>query len=173
MSSPEEPTTGIPEMNAIWGKGDKGDKGDRGPKGDKGDKGDKGLKGFVPESKLAEAATKEVTRLIKAKSVPKWWGRVLAGVCVVLLAFTAIGAYNVSRINSLAHANSHAAYESCIAGNKARATNEFVWDSFITLILSGDKSPNDQAHKEGAAFEKLIAANEKPQDCTKLYPGQS
>lgn len=36
------------------------------------------------ESKLALAAEAEVTRLIKAKTTPKWWGRVLIALCVVL-----------------------------------------------------------------------------------------
>jgi hypothetical protein len=176
MSSPETPDIPdnpvIPEMSALFEglKGDKGDKGDPGPKGDKGDKGNKGV---VSQSKLAEAAEAEVTRLIKAKTVPKWWGRALAGLCALLLVLVGIGIWNVHRIDNLANSNAHGAYTSCIAGNKARATNVFIWDSFITLILKPDTHPDDAAHQAGAAFEKLIAQNEKPQDCTALYPSQA
>jgi len=80
----------IPEMEALWGHGTKGDKGDRGAKGDKGDKGDKGNKGLkgpegvIGESKLAAAAEAEVTRLVKAKSVPRWWGKAFIALFIVV-----------------------------------------------------------------------------------------
>ena len=82
MSSQEErpnipDNPDIPEMNAMWGKGEQGVQGIQGVQGHQGEQGVQGLQGVAGSSKLADAAEREVTRLIKAKSMPKWVGRVL------------------------------------------------------------------------------------------------
>lgn len=163
-------SAGIPEMSALF-KGPKGDKGEQGAQGDQGNQGNQGFPG--PESKLAQAAEEQVERLIKAKSTPKWWGRILAAVCLVILVFGGIGAWNIHRIDGIAQQVNHGAYSSCLAGNTARAANVAIWEDFIGILLVGDKNVNDKAHVEGTAFENYLKAHEKPQNCATLYPNQA
>jgi hypothetical protein len=145
MSSPGE-SPNIPEMSSLWGLGPKGDKGDRGEKGDKGDKGDKGLKGFVPESKLAEAATAEVTRLIKAKTIPKWWGRLLIVVCLVLATIVGyLGFENVTHpeANQLQAQNNTLRQQNilnCENNDKFREAQVATWEKYFALQAQENKA---------------------------------
>jgi hypothetical protein len=178
MSSPEDPD--ISSMSALWGKGDKGDKGDPGPKGDKGDKGDRGTKGVEgpigPESKLAMAAEAEVTRLIKSKSVPKWWGRLLVVICVVLAIVVGYLGYKdvthpiSNQLQSQIAKTNQEQYTSCVSGNVTRANEIKVWDHFVGLLEG--THPTHAVATEATDFESFVASVYAPRDCVKLYPPQ-
>lgn len=123
------------------------------------------------ESSLLNTAEAIVQRLVKADKRRKWQVRVLAAVCALLMVvsvFTALGYF--SNRDAAAGIKS-GAVSSCASGNKARATNEYIWVSFINLLLKGNT--NAEAQKEGKAFIALVQNNEKPQDCSKIYSAQA
>jgi hypothetical protein len=154
---PDSPV--IPEMSSLFGKGDKGD---RGAKGDKGDKGDRGNKGPIGESRLAQAAEAEVTRLVKAKTTPKWWGRALIVICLVLATVVGyLGYENVTHpISNQLRADIAATQqvtanlrtqniENCESNNKFRAAQVATWEKNFALQGAESKAT-------GALLQQLI-----------------
>jgi hypothetical protein len=146
----------------------------QGPKGDKGDTGAQGAQGVPgPESKLAQAASREVERLIKAKTTPKWWGKLIVVVCLVLATVVGYLVYkDVTHPNSTALQEqivkeNTAQYQSCVSGNVTRANEILVWDHFIGLLTEGNKNP--AVTTEAQHFESFVASIYAPRDCAKIY----
>jgi hypothetical protein len=165
--------------------------GEQGPQGERGPKGDPG------ESRLVGLAEEQVNRLIKAKSVPKWWGRALTTGFLMLLvvaAFTVNGYFANQRVARQLKADSIA---QCVLGNQDRAALDKLLNeagSFqaglteaalgqLILPLEGPH-PSAKIKAEAAALEAQIKARADkslrkfkglrdlalaPRDCTAAY----
>ena len=133
----------IPEMQALFtGKGERGPKGEKGDKGNQGNQGFRGVrgdKGAIGESRLAQAAEQEVERLIKSKSVPRWWGRALVAICLVLAALVGyLGYENLTHPVANQLRNDVAATQNLAAQDRAY-TNQVVQHECSSLELLTSK----------------------------------
>jgi hypothetical protein len=170
---PDSPT--IPEMSALWGKGERGPKGEKGDRGDKGNQGNQGFrgirgdKGAIGESRLAQAAGKEVERLIKAKSMPRWWGKAFIALFILVGIVVGIGIWNVNRVNELVTDNrnfstsiQHGAFTECISGNVHLGYEQQIVDAFVSFTPANGTAT-------GKYFLQLAAHNFAQRDCYTLY----
>lgn len=89
----------------------------------------------------------DVEGLIKQRAFPKWAGRVLAGLVIIVLVLIGFGIWNGNRITSLVNQNHtlvqqvrSGALQSCEAGNRARTTNKLIWDDFLTLLVTNPET---------------------------------
>lgn len=87
MSASTPDPGGLPEHETREVKSVSDGNGERGPQGERGPKGDKGEPGPSVLNKLAE---QQVSRLIAAKTMPRWWGYALITGLVVLTAVVII-----------------------------------------------------------------------------------
>ena len=168
--------------------------GAQGPKGDRGPQGEQGVPG---ESMLIGIAEAQVNRLIKAKSVPKWWGRALtAGLLALLIVagFAVNGYFANQRTARQLKADSIA---QCLLGNADRAALDKLLNEAggfqaglteaalgqLILPLEGPH-PSAKIKAEAAALEAQIKAHADkslrkfkglrdsalaPRDCTAAY----
>ena len=90
----------------------------------------------------------DVESMIKARAFPKWAGKTIVGILVVLVVFFAAGVWNTDRIDSLVNENRQLVTQiktgsitNCHAGNRARATNRLIWDEFLTLSVKNPNTP--------------------------------
>ena len=168
--------------------------GAQGPKGDRGPQGEQGVPG---ESVLIGIAEEQVNRLIKAKSVPRWWGRALtAGLLVLLIVagFAVSGYFANQRTARQLKADS---ITQCILGNQERAdldkllTKATAFQAGLTEAALGQlilplegPHPSATIKAEAAALEAQIKASADkslgkfkglrdkalaPRDCTAAY----
>ncbi len=91
---------GLSEHETREVKGMSDEKGERGPQGERGPKGDRGEPG---PSKLNALAAEQVNRLVRAKTMPRWWGyglisglAVLTIVVIVLVAWVLPSLYTTT-----------------------------------------------------------------------------
>lgn len=123
---------------------------------------------------LLRAATRQVETLQaevregrKAARMTKIQVRILGAVCVILLVVVGvIGAFGAQQQNLYDTLHSQQ-IQSCETGNVQRANEKQVWDSFIDLILQGNKDP--QAAAKGAKFKQFIDQVYSPRDCQQAY----
>lgn len=93
-----------------------------------------------------------VEQMIRKNAFPKWAGRTLGALIVVMIVIVGIGAWNLHRVNTLA-AQNHTLFSeikagniaTCEAGNAARATNKKIWDDFLNLLTSNPVTPATKA----------------------------
>lgn len=95
----------------------------------------------------------DVEQVIKQNAFPKWAGRALGIVVAMVVVLAGFAFWNVNRINDLVTQNhtlvqqvKAGAVSSCMAGNRARATNVLIWDGFLTLLVN---DPSAAAKKTG------------------------
>jgi hypothetical protein len=111
-------------------------------------------------SVLARAATKQVRTLQRAVDRYNRILVVAVSACVILIivsVFTVIG-YFSNRATSdanqqLLQTQKAGSITSCESGNTARATNEKIWDEFLTLLVD-----NPQTAKTRTQLDSMIAA---------------
>ena len=87
------------------------------------------------------------------------------GIILDLLVSLALGALAVQAKNAgaTAHIARVAAYESCMASNRAKQADSARWDTVVQLIETGPGSPQVETFLAG--LEKANAAADKPLDC--------
>ncbi len=131
----------------------------QGPKGETGATGPQGPQGPQGESALVWLAEEQVARLIKAKSVPRWWSYALTVGLALLLAGAAVMGVNAYRTQQLARTVQQGAISQCQSGNLARATNVRVWDEFLTIAVD-----NPEIAKTRESLDNEIASLGLPAD---------
>lgn len=87
------------------------------------------------------------------------------GITLDLVVSLALGALAVQAKNAgaTAHIARVAAYESCMASNRAKQADSARWDTVVQLIETGPGSPQVETFLAG--LEKANAAADKPFDC--------
>lgn len=124
-----------------------------------------------PLGKLALVAEAQVDKLIRASRWHRVWIAVIASVTVLTLAACVVLGVVAWQAHDTGVALKNDSIASCEQSNAARALDQQVWDSFIQLLLKGNK--NSQASAEGAAFEQAVAKAYAPKDCVQAYSNVS
>lgn len=93
--------------------------------------------------------------------------RILGAVCAVMLAVVGILGAVLGQEAGFSNQLHQEVVQSCQAGNVQRSQEIKVWDSFIDLILKGNKNPT--AAQEGQQFKDYIAQVYAPRDCQQAY----
>lgn len=85
----------------------------------------------------------DVEGMIKMHAFPKWAGRLLGIVSMLVVASLIIGGLAIKSNNDLANSNralvqqiKAGAIANCNAGNRARGTNKLIWDDFLNILIT-------------------------------------
>lgn len=110
----------------------------------------------------------DVEGMIKLHAFPKWAGRVLASLVIVVFVLIGFGIWNVHRTTDLVNDNHQLVQQvkagsvaNCEAGNRSRMTNKLIWDDFLNILIS-----NPQTAKTKTALLVAIQELNLPADIT-------
>jgi hypothetical protein len=113
---------------------------------------------------------KQQKLLEKAQKDARWRKiqvRALGLVAIILTVVCILGSVQYVRTSEIARKVQQGSISQCVSGNAIRAAEVQVWDSFISLLLQGNKNPKD--HAVGMKFEQYIAKVYAPRNCTQLF----
>lgn len=113
------------------------------------------------ESKVVQAAAREVNKLIRANQVNRRWRIALtAAVAVLVLVVAGLGVVAVSLHRQ--------AIATCEAGNQFRADTTKIWTEVITLSVQGNSSP--AAKRQAEEFLVFVKKVDTQRSCGGLLP---
>jgi hypothetical protein len=112
-------------------------------------------------------AQEDARRARKDRRLTKIQVRILGAVCALLIAVTCVVGAVLGQQTTLSNNLRQQVIQSCQSGNAQRAQEIKVWDSFIDLILQGNKNP--QAEQEGEQFKDFVAQVYAPRNCQQVY----
>jgi hypothetical protein len=110
--------------------------------------------GSPDESNFVVAANREVSKLIRANRLNRWFRAVLV-VVVILLALAVAGLRQQ-------------AATSCQSGNSFRAAQTQVWDHFIGILITRSTPPATVAVAHG--YLRYVDNVDKPRNCGGIWP---
>lgn len=114
-----------------------------------------------------QAGRKAQQELLKAQRWTKVQVRILGAVAIALLVVVGILGTSLTRQADLYGKLHDQQVQSCQYGNSERASEKRVWDSFIDLLLKGNKDPVDI--QKGKQFKEFIAQVDAPRNCRRAF----